>query len=41
MPVIVTDASCLIDLRKVRLLPVMLRLPYRFVVDRRLRQLHR
>ena len=30
--VIVTDASCLIDLRKVRLLPVMLRLPYRFVV---------
>ena len=30
--VIVNDASCLIDLHKVRLLPVMLRLPYRFVV---------
>ena len=29
---IVNDASCLIDLHKVRLLPVMLRLPYRFVV---------
>ncbi len=30
--VIVNDASCLIDLHKVRLLPVMLRLPHRFVV---------
>lgn len=30
--VIVNDASCLIDLHKVRLLPVMLKLPYRFVV---------
>lgn len=30
--VIVNDASCLIDLYKVRLLPVMLKLPYRFVV---------
>lgn len=30
--VIVNDASCLIDLHKVRLLPAMLRLPYRFVV---------
>lgn len=30
--VIVNDASCLIDLRKGRLLHVMLRLPYRFVV---------
>lgn len=32
--VIVNDASCLIDLHKVRFLPVMLRLPYRFVVPR-------
>lgn len=31
-PVVVNDASCLIDLHKVRLLPVMLKLPYRFVV---------
>lgn len=30
--VIVNDASCLIDLKKGRLLPVMLELPYRFVV---------
>ena len=30
--VVVNDASCLIDLHKVRLLPVMLKLPYRFVV---------
>ena len=30
--VIVNDASCLIDLHKVRLLPAMLRLPHRFVV---------
>lgn len=30
--VIVNDASCLIDLRKGRLLPAILRLPYRFVV---------
>ncbi len=29
---IVSDASCLIDLHKVRLLPVMLRLPHRFIV---------
>lgn len=30
--VIVNDASCLIDLHKVQLLPVMLKLPYQFVV---------
>lgn len=30
--VIVNDASCLIDLKKGRLLPVTLELPYRFVV---------
>ena len=30
--VIVNDASCLIDLRKGRLLPVMLKMPYRFIV---------
>ena len=29
---IVSDSSCLIDLHKVRLLPVMLRLPHRFIV---------
>lgn len=29
---VVNDACCLIDLNKVRLLPEMLRLPYRFVV---------
>ena len=29
---IVSDASCLIDLHKVRLLTVMLRLPHRFIV---------
>lgn len=30
--VVVNDASCLIDLRKGRLLHVLLRLPYRFIV---------
>jgi predicted nucleic acid-binding protein len=30
--IVVNDASCLIDLRKGRLLHVLLRLPYRFVV---------
>ena len=29
---IVSDTSCLIDLHKVRLLPVMLKLPHRFIV---------
>lgn len=29
---VVSDTSCLIDLHKVRLLPVMLRLPHRFIV---------
>ena len=32
MTSVINDASCLIDLHKVRLLPVMLGLPYRFVV---------
>jgi predicted nucleic acid-binding protein len=32
IPAIVNDASCLIDLRKGRLLHVLLALPYRFVV---------
>ena len=30
--VVVNDASCLIDLRKGGLLPVLCNLPYRFVV---------
>ena len=29
---IVSDTSCLVDLHKVRLLPVMLKLPHRFIV---------
>ncbi len=36
--VVVTDASCLIDLRKGRLLPAMLSLPYRFAVPLPLRK---
>ena len=36
--VIINDASCLIDLRKGRLLHVMLKLPYRFVVPFPIRQ---
>ena len=36
--VIVNDASCLIDLHKVRFLPVMLRLPFQFVVPLPIRQ---
>ncbi|MCB1380029.1 MAG: type II toxin-antitoxin system VapC family toxin [Alphaproteobacteria bacterium] len=36
--VIVNDASCLIDLRKGRLLPLMLKLPYRFIVPYPIRQ---
>ena len=30
--VVVNDASCLIDLRKGRLMPVLCRLPYSFIV---------
>ena len=36
--VVVNDASCLIDLRKGRLLHVLLRLPYRFVVPLPIRE---
>ena len=32
MHLVVSDTSCLIDLHKVRLLPIMLNLPHRFVV---------
>ena len=36
--VVVNDASCLIDLRKGRLLPMLCRLPYRFVVPLPIRE---
>ena len=36
--VVVNDASCLIDLRKDRLLPMLCRLPYRFVVPLPIRE---
>lgn len=36
--VIVNDASCLIDLKKGRLLPVILALPYRFIVPYPIRE---
>ena len=36
--VVVNDASCLIDLRKGRLLHVLLRLPYRFIVPLPIRE---
>ena len=38
MPIVVSDSSCLIDLRKASLLDVFLRLPYEFLIPNTLFQ---